>query len=132
MCNIKSAIVLKNRIYCPLDTDHHTEMLEKLGIKDNSINPDFVRVEMQSIDGDIFNHNLDNWKLRVDQDYRPEWFCEGEAQEAMKPYLLEFFEKRFVIKKTVAEINEGRWFVKGGFIEKVYGSATIQDVIPQD
>ena len=128
MCNIKSAIVLKNKIYCPLDFDSHTEMLEKLGIKDTRMNPDFVRVEMIPADGDLFNHDLANWKLKVDQDFRPDWFCEGEVAESMKRYLGEFFDKRFIIDKTVDEVNEGRWFLKNGMIQKASGNAILEQM----
>jgi len=38
MCEIKSMIVLKNSVFCPLDYDSHTQMLEELGIEDTREN----------------------------------------------------------------------------------------------
>jgi len=105
MCEIKSAIMLKDRLYMPLDHDHHTQMLEELGIKDNKSSPNFVRLELSPIDSDIFNHNLDNWKLKVDQDFRPEWFCEFKAEEEFKKKIPEFFEKRFLVNDKTGQVR---------------------------
>ena len=76
MCQLKSAIVLKDRVYCP-DHDHHTRMLEELKIKDTRENAErlFVRVELLPADGDIFSP-VETWKLCVDQDIKPDWFFE--------------------------------------------------------
>ena len=89
MCNLKSAIILKERIYCPLNHNHHSQMLEELNIKDTSCFPNFVRVEMTPIDYDIFNHDLTNWKLIVDQDFKPEWFDFNECEKRMKIQIME-------------------------------------------
>ena len=58
MCNFKSALVLKNKIFMPLDYDVHEQMIKELGLDDKTSSPNFVRVEITPIDGDIFNHNL--------------------------------------------------------------------------
>ena len=76
MCKLKSGIILKDRIYIP-DHDHHTQMLEELGIEDTMRNAKtlFVRVELSPPNGDAFSP-IDTWTLRVDQDIRPDWFFE--------------------------------------------------------
>ena len=117
MCNIKSAIVLKNKIYMPLDHDHHTKMLEELGIKDDTNSPKFVRVEMLPGDGDIFNHDLSNWKLKVDQEFIPDWFNKFKTEEDMKKKLPEFFEQRFIINDRSGQKREGqRLFLKNSSV----------------
>ena len=85
MCQLKSAIVLKDRVYLP-DHDSHDKMLAELGIKDTKKNAEtkFVRVELVPINGDIFAP-VDNWRLNVDQDIRPDWFFE----EVEKPNIIE-------------------------------------------
>ena len=129
MCQFKSAIVLKNRIVCPLDLDSHTDILESINMKDDNEFPNFVRIEMIPKDGDIFNHNLNNWVLKVDQDFIPEWFDEDKTEKQMREiYMPEVFEKRFIIDREVDEITEGRWFMKNGILNKLAGSATIQRV----
>ena len=128
MCEVKSGVVLPDKIVVPLDIDSHTEILESLGIRDSSPFPNFVRVECRPIDDDIFNHDLNNWYLSVDQDFIPEWFDKDKAERQFKEiYLPEFFEKRFIINREVDEIaaNSGRWFVKNGIIQKHAGNIEV-------
>jgi hypothetical protein len=125
MCKFKSGIVLKDRIYCPLNHDHHTQMLEELGIRDDSQFPNFVRVEMIPRDGDVFNHDLNNWKLNVDQDFRPDWFDADKTEKEMKVKMQEAFEKMFIIDREVEEISSGEWYLKNGIIRRLGGNAII-------
>jgi hypothetical protein len=125
MCEFKSGIVLKDRIYCPLNHDHHTQMLEELGIRDDSQFPNFVRVEMIPRDGDVFNHDLNNWKLNVDQDFRPDWFDADKTEKEMKVKMQEAFEKMFIIDREVEEISSGEWYLKNGIIRRLGGNAII-------
>ena len=128
MCRFFSAIVQKKNIIWDIDIDNHTTLLEKAGIKDVKTDPNFVRVELLPQDNDIFNHDLKNWKLRVDQDFKPEWFDESAAEKQMKKIIGDVFVRRF-IKSKIKEVTEGRWFLgTGGTIQYVRGG-TIQDVI---
>jgi hypothetical protein len=99
MCNIKSALVLKDKIYCPLDDDSHENMIEELKLRDDQIYraPAFVRVEMIPVDNDIFNHKKSNWKFKVDQNNVPDWFDEVNASKEMWQYIKEWFGKRFIV-----------------------------------
>ena len=85
MCQLKSGIILKNRVFVP-EYDSHTEMLEELGIKDDYLNASktFVRVELSPANGDVFS-DIDTWKLTVDQDIIPEWYDE----DIYKPQVVE-------------------------------------------
>ena len=85
MCKLKSAIVLKNRIFVP-DYDSHTKMLEELGIEDDYLNASktFVRVELSPKNGDVFS-DIDTWELNVDQDIIPDWF----DKETYKPQIVD-------------------------------------------
>ena len=80
MCKLKSAIVLKDRIFMP-DYDSHERMIKELGLKDDYLGASktFVRVELSPENGDVFSA-IENWKLTVDQDIRPEWFSEDECK----------------------------------------------------
>jgi hypothetical protein len=127
MCQFKSAIVLKDRIYCPLDTDSHEDMVEELGLEDNDCFPNFVRVEMVPSDNNIFNHDLANWRLYVDQDYLPEWFDAKAVEKEMRTKLLpEVFEKRFVIGREIDEITEGCWYLKDAKVRSLCGSGKVR------
>ena len=126
MCEIKSMIVLKNKIYCPLDLDHHTQMLKELNIEDNKVNPNFVRIEVIPKDNDLFNHNLNNWKINIDQDYKPDWFFIEEYEEKIKIELQKWFEQRFLIDDNFGKIiKEGKWFLKNSTVSDMYNNSTV-------
>jgi hypothetical protein len=139
MCQFKSGIVTKKDVLWLLDSESHEDIIKEFKLNDKTQSPDFVRVEMLPIDGNIFNHDLGNWKLKVDQDFKPEWFSEKEAQELMIKPLTTTFNERFVIgKNTLDEIKKGCWYVgdsatikdvgESATINYVCGSATIKDV----
>ena len=128
MCQIKSGIVLKDSIFCPLDYDEHEKMIKELKLNDTTTKPNFVRVEITPKDNNIFNHNLDNWQLKIDQDLRPEWFNEKLAEEGMKKELQEWFEERFVLD-TRDKIDMGRWFLGGSAqVKNICGSAQVENI----
>ena len=83
MCKFKSAIILKDRVFIP-DYDHHTDMLEELGIADTRENAErvFVRAELIPANGDVFS-NIDDWYFNVDQDIQPEWFVAEYEKQRM-------------------------------------------------
>lgn len=56
MCKLKSAIILKNKIFMP-DYDSHSAMLEELKIKDDYLGASktFVRAELSPKNGDVFS-----------------------------------------------------------------------------
>ena len=138
MCQIKSAIILKDRVFCPYDYDDHSKMLETLGIKDNSKDPQFVRVEMNPIDGDIFNHDLSNWKLKVDQDFKPDWFSEKFTEAEMKKELEKWWQERFIFNdKTRKNLKDGKFYVKNSSVEARENSSVVawgnsQILLPYD
>ena len=77
MCQLKSCLVLKDRVFCP-GYDSHQQMLERLGIEDNYLHASktFVRVELlpPNTNTRSLREPLDRWTLRVDQDIVPEWW----------------------------------------------------------
>lgn len=83
MCKLKSAIILKDRIFMP-DYDSHSRMLEKLGIADDYLGASkkFVRAELSPKDDDVFS-DIDTWILNVDQDITPDWFDAEEYKPKM-------------------------------------------------
>ena len=126
MCQIKSGIVLKDKIFCPLDYDSHEDMIKELKLDDTTMNPNFVRVEIIPKDNNVFNHNLDNWQFKVDQDLIPKWFDKEEAEVLMKKELQKWFKERFIFGKKDS-INRGRWFLGGSAqVKYIYGSAQVK------
>ena len=123
MCQFFSALVLKNKILCDLDLDSHEEILKKYNIKDDSLDPDFVRVELTPP-----NHNfkapLSEWIFKVDQDLRPDWFEETGARADVEKALKKVLKQRLISsgKKTV---KSGRWIVCGHAQVTAHGNTKV-------
>ena len=116
MCQLKSCLVLKNRVFCPAH-DSHQNMLEELGIEDNATNTmkTFVRVELippeatpNYFDDKYFTSlqaPLSEWKLVVDQDILPDWWepaiyrpaIEKEVQKWLNKYVLINQEEKTIV-----------------------------------
>lgn len=143
MCQLKSCLVLKDRVYCP-DYDSHQDMLDKLGIKDDYLGASktFVRVELLPPDGvRSLMEPLDRWTLKVDQDVTPEWW-DAEAdrprvEEAVEGWRREhvFTEGEHLVKAgkvyacdsaTVEAYNRATVTAWGSATVEAYGSATVK------
>lgn len=124
MCQFKSALVLKDRIFLP-DYDSHDKMLQELGIEDNFTNASkvFVRVELSPADGDIFS-DVDGWKLKFDQDILPEWWNEAERLPQLKE-LVETWMRKHTIYAGEHEVADGVWLATGSATVTATGSATV-------
>lgn len=123
MCQFFSAIIVdKNRkALWDFEIDSHTELLEKFKLRDDNISPNFVRVEFTPLDNDVFNHDFSKWRFKTDQDYRPDWYDEGEAKKTTELALKEPIGERFIIGRTVDEIKSGRWWAKDAVIKDFSG-----------
>ena len=119
MCQLKSCLVLKDRVYCP-DYDSHQDMLEKLGIKDDYLGASktFVRVELLPPGGvKSLMEPLDRWTLKVDQDVTPEWW-DVKADRQRVEEAVEAWRREHVFA-------EGEHIVKAGEVY-AFGSATVE------
>ena len=107
MCKLKSAIILKDRVFIP-DYDSHDDMLEELGIKDTKDNASrlFVRAELSPKDGDVFS-NIETWDFNVDQDILPEWFVAECDKKRMIEAVKEWSKSRIHIGIDNMEISDG-------------------------
>ena len=127
MCKLKSAIILKNRVFVP-EYDIHTKMLEELGIKDDYLNASktFVRVELSPADGDVFS-DIDTWELSVDQDIMPEWYDEDiykpQVVEAVKEWAKDHIHIGVDGLKIATGINH---YIKDCKDIQICGSATVK------
>lgn len=127
MCQLKSCLVLKDRVFCP-DYDDHQSMLEELNIKDNYLYAakTFVRVEFIPPDGmKSLMEPLDKWTLKVDQDIVPEWWNEKldrlRVEEAIK-----LWRREHVFMKGKHIVKNGRAYALGNAKVKVFGDAIIK------
>ena len=129
MCKLKSAIILKDRIFMP-DYDSHSKMLEELGITDDYINASkvFVRAELSPADGDVFS-DIDGWKLEVDQDITPEWFDEKDCAERMRKAVKEWSKTHIFVGQNELKISHGEnIFIKDCKNVDIRGSATVTSI----
>ena len=127
MCKLKSAIILKDRIFMP-DYDSHSEMLDELGITDDYINASkvFVRAELSPKNEDVFS-DIDGWKFCVDQDITPEWFDEKDCTERMRNTVKEWAKTHIFIGQNDLKISHGEnIFIKDCNNVKICGNATVE------
>ena len=127
MCKLKSAIILKDRIFMP-DYDSHSKMLEELGITDDYINASkvFVRAELVPENGDVFS-DIDGWEFSVDQDITPEWFDEKDCAERMRKAVKEWAKTHIFIGQNGLAISHGEnIFIKDCKNVDIYGKAMVK------
>lgn len=124
MCQFKSAICLKDRVYVP-DHDHHGDMLSDLGIDDDYLHASktFVRVELSPSDGDKTS-DVYGWKLKVDQDITPDWWDESVYLPRLKQAVKEWCDKH-ILREGTHEVKEGIWYASDSATVYAYDSATV-------
>ena len=95
MCRFKSGIIFKGRVVlAPAANESHSDLLEKLGVEDNTMGEmtRFVRAELLPKD-DNKATPIEKWIFNVDQDMTPEWFSEDrgryeqEFRDAVREYM---------------------------------------------
>ena len=126
MCQLKSCLVLKDRVFCP-DYDSHQDMLDKLGIKDDYLhaNKTFVRVELLPPDGiRSLMEPLDRWTLKVDQDVTPEWWDEKADRHRVEK-AVEVWRKEHVFSDGEHSVQTGIVYALGSATVKAHNSATV-------
>ena len=129
MCKLKSAIILKDRIFMP-DYDSHSEMLEELKITDDYFHASkvFVRAELSPENGDVFS-DIDGWEFSVDQDITPEWFDEKDCAERMRNTVKEWAKTHIFIGQNDLKISHGEnIFIKDCEDVDIYGNATVKNI----
>ena len=127
MCQLKSCLVLKDRVYCP-DYDSHQDMLDKLGIKDDYLGASktFVRVELLPPDGvQSLMEPLDRWTLKVDQDVTPEWWDKKAYRQRVEE-AVEAWRGEHVFADGEHEVTDGVYYALGSATVEAYGSATVE------
>ena len=124
MCNLKSALLLKDRVFVP-DYDSHDSMLKELGIPDDYLHASktFVRVELSPADGNPSSDPM-GWRIKIDQDILPDWFDHKVDEPRVKEAITEWC-KVHVMRDGVHEVHDGVWIATGSATVKATGSATV-------
>lgn len=126
MCQLKSCLVLKDRVFCP-DYNSHQSMLEELGIKDDYLHASktFVRVELTPPDNTkSLIEPLDRWTLKVDQDVTPEWWDEKADRQRVEE-AVEIWRKGHVFTKGKHIVTTGTVYAYGDAEVQVYNDAMV-------
>ena len=126
MCQLKSCLVLKDRVFCP-DHDSHQQMLEELGIEDDYLHASktFVRVEL--LPPDVVKslmEPLDRWTLEVDQDIVPEWWDEKADRHRVEE-AVEIWRRGHVFTEGEHIVEAGAIYAFGNAIVGAYGNAIV-------
>ena len=127
MCKLKSAIILKDRIFMP-DYDSHSDMLNELGIRDDYLGASktFVRAELSPVNGDVFS-DVDTWSLKVDQDITPDWFDKDESRERMVQKVKEWAKTHIYVGVDGLKLSAGQnYYIKDCKDVTICGSATVE------
>ena len=124
MCQFKSAICLKDRVFVP-DYDSHSKMLEELHIEDDFVHASkvFVRVELVPEDGDKTS-DVDEWKLNVDQDVLPDWWDENDCLPRIKAAVKAWCDIH-ILRNGTHIVRDGIWYVYGSAMVIAFGSARV-------
>ena len=126
MCQFKSCLVLKDRVFCP-DYNSHQSMLEELGIEDNYLHADktFVRVEFTPPNNKSLIEPLDRWTLKVDQDVIPEWWDEKADRQRVEE-AVETWRKGHVFTGGKHIVTTGTVYAYGDAEVQVYNDAMVK------
>ena len=125
MCQFKSAICLKDRVFVP-DYDSHSKMLEELHIEDDFAHASkvFVRVELVPEDDDKTS-NVDEWKLNVDQDVLPDWWDENDCLPRIKA-AVKVWCNNHILRTGMHTVRDGIWYAHDNASVEAHGNASVE------
>ena len=125
MCQFKSAICLKDRVFVP-HYDSHSKILEELHIEDDFVHASkvFVRVELVPEDGDKTS-DVDEWKLNVDQDVLPDWWNENDCLPRIKA-AVKVWCNNHILRAGMHTVRDGIWYAYGNASVKAHGNASVK------
>lgn len=132
MCKLKSAIILKDRVFMP-DYDLHDKMLKELGIKDTRKNAEklFIRAELSpktdGIEGAFTD--VDSWVFTVDQDVLPEWYVREVDEQRMREAVKEWVKTHIFVGVNGLNISSGEgYYIKDCKQVVIGGSAAVKTI----
>ena len=126
MCQLKSGILLKDRVFIP-DYDSHEDMLKELKIEDTEDNAKrlFVRAELIPPNDNVFTP-VSKWKYRVDQDILPDWYVPEIDEKRMRNAVAEWAKEHIHVGEKIEEITSGLHWIKDGTVGTISGSAKVE------
>ena len=108
MCRYKSALYLANGDLIHSDaTDSHEHLIAWVGLSDNTLHPNFVRLEYTS----ATLADIETYRLRVDQDILPDWWTNDTAADATRK--LRAICERAIVTEARKILLGGAWILAG-------------------
>lgn len=126
MCMLKSMILTQDKVFCP-DYDSHSNMLVEMGIKDNSLVPSFVKIEITPPNGDM-RCPPEKWQYSVDQDELPPWYVQEIDEPRCRKSLVDWYGAH-VFTEGHHEVRSGKVWLFGTATADLYNnsSATLRE-----
>ena len=136
MCDPASFVVTKKQVFWSKNSDSHELIIKENKLKEMDVrnNPTFVRVEIVPPDHD-YRLPLKVWKYQLDQDIRPIWYNDKDAEKRCR-FELKLWLKQKVINnknKYFVELKEGEYYIINSTVYatdnstvKAYGNSTVK------
>jgi len=127
MCEFFSCLALKTGILWDKNIDSHEDLVQKFKLRDSSIFPSFVRIEVvpkSFSEKDI--KNIKSWNFKVDQDLIPDWFSKKEIEKTIKSKILPEVIKQLFVFDGIHEIKSGRIFACDSSQVEAYNSSQVK------
>ncbi len=128
MCRFFSCILTKYDDIYYADDDgklliSHDKIIETEHLNTKDELRTYLRVEITPKDGNVFNHNLDNWTINLDtlSDYIPDWYLRNKQHydTLLKQELKRVFKEYFAIGETLIKAKPNIAFYRDCNIENL-------------
>ena len=110
MCKAASGVSFEDQILIDEESNSHCEILEKNGIKDSKLEPNFYKWECFPANGD-YTTSVETWKFVIDQDFIPAWVDKKVEEIRVKDFVEKDWKKYHCIFKEFGN----NAFEKAGF-----------------
>ncbi len=101
MCQLKSGILSKTKVFFSKKTESHTEILSEFGLhQDGARGPNLVQFEFTPPNGDLYA-DFSKWEYRVDQDRLPDWYDSARDEARVRTAFACLFPKGITALTTL-------------------------------
>ena len=101
MCQFKSGIISKTKVFFSEKTESHTEILSEFGLhQDGARGPNLVQFEIKPPNGDLYA-DFAAWVYKVDQDVLPPWYDSARDEARVRTAFACLFPKGITALTTL-------------------------------
>lgn len=112
MCRPASFVVTKDHVFWSRNSDSHEDIIDEYGLHEDGVyGPNIVRVEIAPEDGNL-STDPSAWKYKLDQDTRPAWYDQAEAERRCRGELPAWLKSKVIINdRSGRHLKRGSWYV---------------------